>query len=100
MSERSMLLIPIGSVAFNDVFSCLAVNAASITVSDSSVDTVEANVSLVEDQVNFPAFVELDRNVNRGHGLVSWLLPSSAFSASVNYRLYEIESGFVESSCP
>ena len=100
MSERSVLLVPGGSVAINDVFSSLAVDAASVAVSDGSVDEVEANVSSVEEQIHFDALVKLGRNVNGGHGLVSWLLPRSALSADVDYRLYKIKPGFIKASCP
>ena len=100
MKGPSVLLVPGGSVAINDVFSSFAVDGASIAVSDGSVDKVETNVSLVEEQVHFAVLVELGRNVNGGHGLVSWLLPRSALSAGVDYRLYEIKPGFIKSSCP
>ena len=95
-----MLLVPRGSVAINDVFSNLAVDAASVAVSDGSFDKVETNIPLVEEQVHVAVLVKLGRNVNGGHGLVSWLLPRSALSAGVDYRLYDIKSGFIKASGP
>ena len=84
--EWSKVLVPrLGVCRENSLFAFVW-DTAAVAVSECPVDAMEANESLVEQQVHLAFFVELGGDVRRDNVLVPRFLPCPTLSTSVTDR--------------